>query len=138
MRAKGLDAGLAPGARVAAAPVERALWRAMADQAVAQLAVDRAEAVLRQEAVVVALERRLAECHAQETELKAMADRVAAGRAAAANMQAQRAAEAAEEQARTEQAFAEDAAFVAEALGYFLVVVAAALVRLNLTLTTDH
>ena len=134
MRARGLDAGLAP-ARVVDAPVERTAERAMAEQAVAQ---DRAEAVLRQEAVVVALERRLAECHAQETELKAMADRVAAGRAAAANMQAQRAAEAAEEQARTEQAFAEDAAFVAEALGYFLVVVAAALVRLNLTLTTDH
>ena len=134
MRARGLDAGLA-GARVVDAPVERTAERAMAEQAAAQ---DRAEAVLRQEAVVVALERRLAECHAQETELKAMADRVAAGRAAAANMQAQRAAEAAEEQARTEQAFAEDAAFVAEALGYFLVVVAAALVRLNLTLTTDH
>ena len=134
MRARGLDAGLAR-ARVVDAPVERTAERAMAEQAAAQ---DRAEAVLRQEAVVVALERRLAECHAQETELKAMADRVAAGRAAAANMQAQRAAEAAEEQARTEQAFAEDAAFVAEALGYFLVVVAAALVRLNLTLTTDH
>lgn len=75
-----------------------------------------------------ALEHVLAGCHAQATELQAMVDRVAAGRAAAANMQAQRAAEAAEERAMAEQAFAEDAAFVAEALGYFLVVLAAALV----------
>jgi len=123
----------------------------MAEQAAAQLAPRRADeraaadraAADRAEAVEAALERVLAESHAQATELQVMVDRVAAGRAAAANMQAQRAAEAAEEQAMVEQEFADALPFVAEALGYFLVVLAAALVptvlfQYDLCLLSDY
>ena len=58
-------------------------------------------------------------------------------------MQAQRAAEAAEEQAMVEQEFADALPFVAEALGYFLVVLAAALVptvlfQYDLCLLSDY
>ena len=123
----------------------------MAEQAAAPLAPRRADesaaadraAADRAEAVEEALERVLAESHAQATELQVMVDRVAAGRAAAANMQAQRAAEAAEEQAMVEQEFADALPFVAEALGYFLVVLAAALVptvlfQYDLCLLSDY
>ena len=65
----------------------------------------------------------LTEVHAPGTEPEPMVDRAPA--AGAGHEQAQRAPG---EQAVPRRAFAEDAAFVAEALGYFLVVLAAALV----------